>query len=522
MSDAPRLVVVKIGGALLGDADALALACGAVASRRRGGERLLVVVSALKGVTDALERATRLALDPRSGHELVRDVMESLRRQHVATAAGLPDQDAVLLRLAPVFDGVERLLTGIRLTGELTPRTRDLVMAHGERLAAPLVAAGVLAAGADARGVTSEEAGLVATGGFRVGSCDVPASRPGLSSLAHELHDRALVLTGFYGVNADGEVVLFGRGGSDYTAGVVAAGLGADGLELWKDVPGFMTADPRAVPGARLVPDLSFDEACELGLYGARILHPRCLDPIRGLPIDVSVRPVADVDRVGTHLTEHPTRRGGEVVALAARRDVAVVRVQDAAMINEPGVAGRILSRMGQAGINVDAVASSMTSLSFSIDQDKAHLARRALKLLAQEGAPDSVSVQINEHCALLGVVGDGVAGDARIGGRMLQCLGGLGVQVDLVSHGPGDVGLSCALAESQLQPAMEALHAAFFPGERARGARGAGGTGDASGASSAGGARGASGAGGAGGSRGGRGARTSRRAGRPAEGSRP
>jgi aspartate kinase len=465
VSGAPALVVVKIGGALLGDADALALACGAVARRRQRGERMLVVVSALKGVTDALERATRLALDPRSGHELVRDVMASLHRQHAATAAGLPDREAVLLRLGPVLDSVERLLTGIRLTGELTPRTRDLVLAHGERLAAPLVAAGVLAAGADARSVTSEEAGLVATGGFRVGSCDVPASAPGLAGLAHELHDRALVLTGFYGVNAEGEVVLFGRGGSDYTAGVVAAGLRADGLELWKDVPGFMTADPRAVPGARLVPELSFDEACELGLYGAKILHPRCLDPIRGLPVAVSVRPVADVDRVGTHLSEHRTRKGGEVVALAARREVAVVRVQDAAMINEPGVAGRILTRMGAAGINVDAVASSMTSLSFSIDQDKAALARRTLKELAQEGAPGAVHVELNEHCALLGVVGDGVAQDARIGGRMLACLGELGIRVDLVSHGPGDVGLSCALAETELLPAMEALHATFFPG---------------------------------------------------------
>ncbi|MHC5211860.1 MAG: aspartate kinase [Planctomycetota bacterium] len=472
MSATSALVVVKIGGALLGDAGALAQACGAVASRRLRGERLLVVVSALKGVTDALERATRLALDPRSGHELVRDVMESLHAQHGATAAGLPDRDAVLLRLAPVFDSVERLLTGIRLTGELTPRTRDLVMAHGERLAAPLVAAGVLAAGADARAVTSEEAGLVATGGFRVGSCDVPASSPGLLGLAHELHDRALILTGFYGLNADSEVVLFGRGGSDYTAGVVAAALSADGLELWKDVPGFMTADPRAVPGARLVPELSYDEACELGLYGAKILHPRCLDPIRGLPVDVSVRPVADVDRVGTHLQERRTRKGGEVVALAARRDVAVVRVQDASMINEPGVAGRILARMGTAGINVDAVASSMTSLSFSIDQENAALARRTLKLLAQEGAPDPVAVEINEHCALLGVVGDGVAGDAKIGGRMLSCLGDLGIQVDLVSHGPGDVGLSCALSESQLQPAMEALHATFFAGRASRPSR--------------------------------------------------
>lgn len=463
--EAAPLTVVKIGGGLLGDPAALSRAAGAVAVRRLRGERVLVVISALRGVTDSLERAVLLALDPRAGHELVLDVMQRLHSQHERMAASLPDRDAVMLRLQPVFDGVERLLTGIRLTGEATPRSRDLVMAQGERLAAPLVAGAILAAGADARSVTSEEAGLVATGSFRIGSCDLPASAPTVGGLAHELHDRALVLTGFYGINRDGDVVLFGRGGSDYTAGVVAALLRADGLELWKDVPGFMTADPREVDGAHLVPELSFDEACELGLYGARIMHPRCLDPLRGLPIRVSVRAVEDVDTIGTAVIEKRAGRRPEVVALAARRDVAVVRVQDAAMINEPGVAGRILSAMGAAGINVDAVGSSMSSLSFTIDREQSALARRTLRLLAEGGATGLSSISILEQAALLGVVGDGLAGDARIGGRLLSCLGELGIDVALVSHGPGDVGLSCVVAESELQRALTALHAAFFGG---------------------------------------------------------
>ena len=469
MSSTP-LIVVKVGGALLTDGAALRRVSEAVARRRRRGERLLVVVSALRGVTDELERAATLALDARSGLELVRDVMERLRRQHEAVATELPERDAVLLRLQPVLDSVERLLTGIRLTGELTPRTRDLVMCHGDRLAAPLVAAGVLAAGADARAVTSEEAGLMATGSFRVGTCDLAASTPRLMALDHELFDRVLVLTGFYGVNAEGEVVLFGRGGSDYTAGVVAAGLRAGGLELWKDVPGFMTADPREVPDARLVPELSFDEACELGLYGARILHPRCLEPLRGLPISVSVRPVADVDRVGTHLVERRGAPGAPgVVALAARRDVAVVRVQGAAMVNEPGVAGRILTAMGEARINVDAVAASMTSLSFTIAASQTAAARRALRRLHELGEAGVEEVDTRESAALLGVVGDRVAADSTLAGRLLGRLGQMGVDVHLVCHGPGDVGLSCAVPETDLRRALLALHEEFFPAAPAR-----------------------------------------------------
>lgn len=463
MSAAP-LIVVKVGGALLTDGAALRGVCASIARRRLRGERLLVVVSALRGVTDELERAATLALDARSGHELVRDVMQRLEAQHEAVLSGLPRPEPVRLRLQPVLDSIERLLTGIRLTGELTPRTRDLVMCHGERLAAPLVAAGVLAAGADARDVTSEEAGLVAAGPFRVGSCDLAATAPRLAALEHELHDRVVVLTGFYGVNAEGDVVLFGRGGSDYSAGVVAAGLRASGLELWKDVPGFMTADPREVPAARLVPELSWEEACELGLYGARILHPRCLEPLRGLPVSVSVRPVADVDVVGTALVERRAAPGTGVVALAARRGVAVLRVQGAAMVNEPGVAGRILSAMGEARVNVDAVAASMTSLSFTLAAGDAAAARRALRRLHERGEAGVEDVRVQEQAALLGVVGERVAADPTLAGRLLGRLGALGLDVHLVCHGPGDVGLSCAVPEADLRRALLALHEEFFP----------------------------------------------------------
>ena len=492
---APPLTVVKVGGALLGGAGELAEVAAAAAARRLAGERLLMVVSALRGVTDRLDRAAHDVLDPRSGGEIVRDVMQHLQRQHAAAVAGLPEAEAVLLRLRPVLDGVERLLTGIRLTGELTPRARDLVLAHGERLSAPLVAAAVRGAGADARAVSAEEGGLAATGPFAMGSADIERSTAGLAGLQHELHDRVLVLTGFYGVNADGDVVLFGRGGSDYTAGVVAAGLSADHLELWKDVPGFMTADPRAVPSARVVPELSYDEACELGWYGARILHPRCLDPLRGRDTRVVLRPIAaQVDAPsapGTRLVEQHEGRAGRVAALTVRRSMAVVRAHGAAMVNRPGIAGRVLSALGDAGVNAKAIASSMTSVSCTVDEVDAPLARRTLRLLLEGGGTGISELTVEPGAALLGVVGDGVADDTSIAARMLTVLAELGVRVELISHGPGDVGLSCVVPGAQLDHALAELHAAFFPevaprddgddgddragdaGDRARGAAG-------------------------------------------------
>lgn len=457
------LTVVKVGGALLARQGDLERVVGAVVARRRRGERLLVVVSALRGVTDRLEQAAHEALDPRSGGEIVREVVDRLAERHADFVARQSRADAMLLGLRPALAGVERLLTGIRLTGELTARTRDLLLAHGERLSAPLVAEALVAAGADARAVTAEEAGLVATGAFGVGACDLPASAEGLNGLRHELHDRVLVLTGFYGVNPDGDVLLFGRGGTDYTAGVVAAGLSAGALELWKAVPGFMTVDPHAVEGARLVPELSFDEACELGYYGARILHPRCLEPLRGRSLRVEVRSIDDTAGPGTRIVETLRSRTTSVAALAHRSGVAVLRVEGAAMVNQPGVAGRILQAVGDAGVNVDAVASSMTSLSFTLADGDVSLARRALRLLQEEGVAGVDRIDVRRGMALLGLVGDGVASDAAIAARMVGCLAGLGLRVDLISHGPGDVGLSCVVGAADVTPALSALHAAFF-----------------------------------------------------------
>ena len=457
-----KLTVVKVGGALLDGPADLDVVVEALVRRRRRGERLLVVASALKGVTDALETAAQQALDPRAGNEMVGAVIQRLRHRHEWALSRRDGTDGARLGLRVALDDVQRLLTGIRLTGELTDRTHDLLLAQGERLSAPLLAEALRVGGCDARAVTAEEAGLVARGPFRVGRCDVDASREGLAGLHHELHDRLLVLTGFYGVNADGDVVLFGRGGTDYTAGVVAAGLDADGLELWKDVPGFMTADPRAVPDARLVPELSFAEACELGYYGARILHPRCLEPLRGSDQAISLRSVLDVDRPGTKIVER--RRGARpaVAALAHRAGVAVVRVEGAAMVNQPGVAARILETVADADVNIDAVASSMTSLSFTIADEDAGRVRRALRVLQEEDDGLLERLEIRRGIALLGVVGDGVASDPTLAARMLACLEQLGEPVELISHGPGDVGLSCAVPEAEVVRALQLLHDAY------------------------------------------------------------
>lgn len=381
------LTVVKVGGSLLAaKADFLRVA-SAIAERRRDGESLLVVASALKGVTDLLEQAALRALDRRPLNGDLGHILEGLRQRHVEITQDVAGASA-LERVRKALDEVEALLQAIHASGELSEETYARILSYGERLSVLLLAPAIEAAGAAAQPVAAEEAGLRASGPHRAGACDIPASAPGLRTIRERLRDRILVLTGFYGVDEAGGVVLFGRGGTDDTACAVTAGLDADRLELWKDVPGLMSADPQDVQGARIIREISFDEVAQLGAYGSRVVHHGCLDPLRGRSTEIFVSSIpASGSPSGTRLVETLDRGDTQVVALASRR------------------------------------------------------------------------------CApsLVGVVGEGVAGDAGIRSRMLSCLATAGVRGDLVAEPSGRSGLSCTVHPDDLVPALRGLHDSFF-----------------------------------------------------------
>jgi aspartate kinase len=382
-----RLTVVKVGGSLLAaKADFLRVA-SAIAERRRDGESLLVVASALKGVTDLLEQAALRALDRRPLNGDLGHILEALRQRHLEILQDVAGT-SVLERVRQTLDEVEALLRAIHARGERSEEAYARVLSYGERLSVLLLAPAIAAAGSEAQPIAAEEAGLRASGPHRAGSCDIPASAPGLRTIREQLRDRILVLTGFYGLDAAGGVVLFGRGGTDDTACAVASGLHADRLELWKDVPGLMSADPQDVHGARVIREVSFDEVAQLGAYGSRVVHHGCLDPLRGRSTEIFVSSIpGSGEPSGTRLVEKLDRAGTRVVALASRR------------------------------------------------------------------------------CApsLIGMVGEGVAGDSDIRSRMLSCLAAAGVRGDLVAEPSGRSGLSCTVHPDDLVPALRCLHDSFF-----------------------------------------------------------
>lgn len=383
-----RLTVVKVGGSLLQGAVDLQRIGSVLAEKHFEGGSLLVVASALKGVTDLLERGALHALDREHSNGHLGETLDVLRRRHLGIARELAADGLIVKWVRGTLSEVEELIGSIGAAGELSDEIYARLLSYGERLSVLLLSAAIRNAGPEARPIAAEEAGLRASGPPRAGSCDIPASAAGLERMRSDLRSRILVLTGFYGVGDDGGVVLFGRGGSDDTACAVAAGLDADRLELWKDVPGFMSADPQEVRGARVIREVSFDEVAQLGAFGSRLVHHGCLEPLRGRSIQVFISTVTESGATpGTRLVERLERGTTRVVALASRRRLP----------------------------------------------------------------------------ALVGLVGDGIAGDPGIRSRMLSCLAAAGVRGDLVARPCGRSGLSCTVHPDDLAPALGGLHESFF-----------------------------------------------------------
>ncbi|HSF41042.1 MAG TPA: hypothetical protein VLT87_14695 [Thermoanaerobaculia bacterium] len=383
-----RLTVVKVGGSLLRSAADLQRVAAALARRQREGGEILVVASAFQGVTDLLDLAASQARDRQRSNGHLGETLGALSERHLEITRGLAAGGSVLNRVRGALAEVEELAGSIGVAGELSDAAYARLLSYGERLSVLLLAAALREAGSEARPVAAEEAGLKAVGSPRAGACDIPASAPGLRRMRGEMERRVLVLTGFYGVGGDGGVVLFGRGGSDDTACAVAAGLGAGRLELWKDVPGLMSADPREVRGARVIREASFEEVAQLGAYGSRVVHHGCLDPLRG--------------------------RGTQVVISSVPENGS-----------SPGT--RLVEKLAPGSTRVVAVVSRRCSP------------------------------------AVIGLVGDGVAGDLEVRSRMLSCLAAAGVRSDLVAQPSGRSGLSCSVHPDDLAPALGGLHESFF-----------------------------------------------------------
>jgi len=451
-----KLVVMKFGGTSVEDAKAMERTAAIVRGRRERGLDAVVVVSAMAKVTDHLLAAAAAAgRDDKAG---ALAISARLRHRHIDTAADLLRGERLAQLQSAIhqeLDSLDDLLRGIAAVGELTERTNDLVVSFGERLSSQMVAAafeqrGLQGVHVDARTciITDSHYGKAA---------------PLESAIEAKLAEIVLpliaagqtpVMGGFIGSNAEGITTTLGRGGSDYTAALVGGGLHAGAIEIWTDVNGIMTTDPRICPDALRVKTISFEEAAELAYFGAKVLHPATILPAVQKSIPVWVLNSRNAENEGTKITAMAAKCASPFKSIAAKKKLTIIDVVASRMLMSHGYLKAVFDVFDKYKCAIDMVSTSEVSISLTVDSNQ------QLPEICEE-LGRIADVKMEGHKALVCLVGEDIRGHNGIAGRVFSAISH--VNVRMISQGASEINMSFMIDEEDVEEAVRSLHGVFF-----------------------------------------------------------
>lgn len=462
----PRPDVFKFGGVAVGNAEAIRIALGHV---RRAGSNVAVVVSAMNGVTDLLLDAGQAALRRYLGR--CEEAAAEFESRHLALVEELIASKRRAEELVNVIRDSARemrsMMDSVSVLEELTPRALDALVARGERAVARIFAAAAQDAGIDA--VYVDAVDIIQTE-RRLGTlwpnlakCERAAKKHVLLLLAE---GKVVVIPGYIASGQDGKLVTLGRGGSDFSAAIIARSVGARALTLFKEVDGLMTADPKSVPVARVIAELHYREAAELAYYGAKVLHPRTMIPLVDRRIPLFVRNTFRETSSGTRIAGDVKPGAYPVKALTAIHRQALVSIEGKGMIGVPGVAGRAFTALSQAGHSVSMIsqASSESSICFVVPEAEADHAVAALEQVfeAERRLHLIDRIDAEKRVAMIAVVGLGMRGTSGIAARTFSAIAAAGVNIVAIAQGSSELNITVAVAESDATNALLALHSEY------------------------------------------------------------
>jgi len=447
------VIVCKFGGTSVADADAISRTADIIASKR--DRQPVVVVSALGGATNQL-----LEVAHRASHGellIALQIIEQLRTRHLAEAAlllkGSKEADDIASEISASFDELAHLAEALRTLGYSTPRSLDTVAAVGELLSSQIVAAAFRHRGLAAEWVDARDV-MKTNDFFTRAEPDIPDIESASEQIIMPILQRGgiAVLGGFVG-SAPGRVTTtLGRGGSDFSASLIGAAIGAEAIEIWTDVDGMLTADPRVVPTAKLIERIRFDEAAELASFGAKVLHPSTISPAvqRGIPVYVfnSRNPSG----LGTMIAFDAPRMS--VRAIAGKRHTTLVKLRSARMLLAPGFLRRVFEVFETHRTSVDVVATSEVSISVTLD-DATNL-DAVISDLSEFG-----DVAVERERGIVAIVGAGIADGGRAIADAIAALGP--IPVYMASLSATGINFTLVIEDAQVVPAMQRLHATFF-----------------------------------------------------------
>jgi aspartokinase/homoserine dehydrogenase 1 len=457
--------ILKFGGTSVGSVQSISTVLEILKAESAGGQKPIAVVSAMSGITNLLvDMAERAA----AGKEFTAQLAE-LENRHFEVVKGLLDiaqQNPVFTRLKIYFNQLEDLLQGVFILRELTPKTRDMILSYGERCSALMISRIALARIPDVVFVDATEV-VKTDSNFGQAKINTDLTDLMIQSLYNQHNNKLLLVTGFIGSNEEGQVTTLGRGGSDYTASIFAAALNASEIQIWTDVNGMMTADPRIVTKAFSLAELTYTEAMELSYFGAKVIYPPTMIPAFLKQIPIVIKNTFDVRFPGTVISNSRKPTTLAIKGISSINRVSIINLLGSGMVGKAGFSGRLFSLLAREQINVILItqSSSEHSITFAVNPDDSI---RARTLIEQEFELEILAKKldtpvIENHLSILAIVGENMRQTPGISGKLFHALGRNGVNVRAIAQGSSEYNISVIISEHHLAKALNAVHDAFF-----------------------------------------------------------
>jgi len=458
--------VLKFGGSSLAT-PATIREVGRILLETHRREPVIGVVSAFQGVTNQLLECARLA---ERADVTFEDAFEQIARRHRSAVSHLVGRRPARTRaqVDALLAELRSTLQGIHLLRHCPARALDMTASFGERLSALIVAAHLdrknPSAFVDARDF------LVTDDQFTHANVQFPATNRRTRAYFSRLFKRSKqilpVVTGFIGATADGQTTTIGRNGSDYSAAIVGGAIGASVIEIWTDVDGVLSADPRVVPAAFVLPEMTYEEAMELSYFGAKVLHSATIAPAVARRIPILIKNTFNPDAPGTLISRKAADDGKLAKGITSVGDLALLTLRGPGMVGVPGVAGRVFRTLATKGVNVVLIsqASSEHTICFSVRSVDVARAVEALRQEFQfEFHAQSMQVDVRDDQAILAVVGEGMKGRPGVAGKVFDSLGRQNINISAIAQGASERNISCVIDASQQVRALNAIHQGFF-----------------------------------------------------------
>ncbi|MDT5272917.1 MAG: bifunctional aspartokinase / homoserine dehydrogenase 1, partial [Acidobacteriota bacterium] len=459
-------VVHKFGGTSVADAGRYETVAGILLARRAAGERAAVVVSAMGGVTDALLGLVSGAAVRDEGYV---ERLQALRARHLETAAALGLDAAREKSLAEIigadFREIEEVLRGVWIARLQSEHIAEFVSGHGELWSARFLNALLEQRGCSSDWLDAREV-LVVESDARSVAVDWDVSRTKLDNWLEGREPDPLVITGYVASTREGVATTLKRNGSDYSASIFAALLEATSVTIWTDVDGVLSADPRRVPDALVVPALSYQEAAELAYFGAKVIHPNTMSPVIADGIPVHIKNTFRPDAAGTTISkDSPT--AAAVKGFASVEGMTLVNVEGTGMVGVPGIANKLFGALRAESVSVVLISqgSSEHSICFAVPGAQGALAKRTVEeaFMSEMRRGQIQTVGLTEGCCILAAVGDGMVDAPGVAGKFFTALGRAGVSVRAIAQGASERNISAVIDEREATRALRKVHSAFY-----------------------------------------------------------